>query len=253
MKKLFYWVFLVVLLCVFGYSAYRIGDYILQQKKSQAVVNEAGNYVQITEGVDVEKGDAVETQTPSDQVEVNFEDLWKISEDVVAWLYGPDSQINYPVVQAWDNDYYLYRLLDGTVNNNGTIFLDYRNSSDFSDGNSIIYGHHMQSGEMFACLMDYKKQSYYDAHPCLYLTTPAQKYRVDLFAGCVVEGNAAIYQSRSLSTWLLNDYCSRSTFIPADGARTDGPYLTLSTCTYEFDNARYVLIGSLVPLAEEGE
>jgi len=253
MKKTVYWVLLAVLLCVFGYSAYRLGDYMLQKHKSQAVANEAGNYVVVTPGVTVHKGDEVEYEEPDEMVEVSFEDLWKINEDVVAWLYGPDSRINYPVVQGWDNDYYLTRLLDGTWNNNGTLFLDYRNSGDFSDGNSIIYGHHMQTGDMFATLVKYKDQSYFDAHPYLYLTTPDQKYRVELFAGCVVEANADVYQSRDISEWLVDYYCENSTFTPSGDIDKSGPILTLSTCTYEFDNARYVVLGSLVPIADDAE
>ncbi len=250
MKKTIYWILLVALLGVFGYSAYRIGDYIMQRHKSQSVISEAENYVTISEGVTVHKGGAVESGKISDLVEVNFDDLWKINEDVVAWLYQPDTNINYPVAQAGDNDYYLYRLLDGTWNGNGTLFLDYRNSSDFSDGNSIIYGHHMKTGDMFASLTKYKEQSYYDSHPFMYLTTPSQKFRVDFFAGCVVESNAAIYQSRSIASWLLDDYCSRSTFRPVDGINKDGPILTLSTCSFEFENARYVMLGALVPLSD---
>jgi len=246
MKRVIYGILLVVLLGVFSYSAYRIGDYLYQKHRSQTVVNEAAQYVTVT------KGGAVGTGELDDQVEVNFEDLWRINEDVVAWLYGPDSRFNYPVVQGSDNDYYLYRLLDGTWNNNGSLFLDWRSSPDFSDGNSIIYGHHMKTGDMFGTLVKYKDQSYYDSHPFLYLTTPTQKYRVDLFAGCVVEDDAEIYQSMSVSDSLLESYRSRSTFRPAEEISTDGPILTLSTCSYEFDDARYVVLGVLVPL-EDGE
>lgn len=245
MKKVIYWLVLVVLLGVCAYSAYQIGDYMLQRHRSQTVVEEAVKYVTVT------KGTTVETVEPTDQVEVNFEDLWKINEDVVAWLYGPDSRFNYPVVQGSDNAYYLYRLLDGTWNNNGSLFLDWRNSADFSDRNSFIYGHHMQTGDMFGTLVRYKDQSYYDTHPYLYLTTPTQKYRVDLFAGCVISGTAEIYQSVYLSDWLLEAYREQSTFQPAGEIDTDGPILTLSTCTYEFDNARYVVLGALVPLTDD--
>lgn len=245
MKKVLYYALLVVLLGVFAYSAYRIGDYLTENHESTVVVGEAQKHVSVS------KGDAVEAgEEPTDQVEVNFEDLWKINEDVVAWLYGPDSRFNYPVVQGSDNDYYLYRLLDGTWNNNGSLFLDYRNSADFSDGNSIIYGHHMQTGDMFGTLVKYKDQSYYDTHPYLYLTTPTQKYRVDLFAGCIVKANAEIYQDTDITSEYLQTCMAESTFQPSGEIDTDGPILTLSTCTYEFDNARYVVLGVLVPILE---
>ncbi len=108
---------------------------------------------------------------------MDFAALEGVNSDIVAWLYGADTGLNYPIVQAEDNDYYLYRLLDGTWNKNGTIFMDYVNRSDFSDQNTLVYGHHMKSGAMFGALVQYKKQEFYDAHPYLYLYTPQQSYR----------------------------------------------------------------------------
>ena len=243
MKKAMYYILLVLCIGVFVYSAYRLGNYLHQKHRSEAVVADAAQYVTVS------KGEAVEASEPTDRVRVDFEDLWKINGDVVAWLYGPDTPLNYPVVQADDNAYYLYRLLDGSWNNNGTPFLDCRNAPDFSDGNSVIYGHHMRSGDMFAYLVKYKEQSYYDAHPYFYLTTPTRNYRVDLFAGCVVEGDAEIYQGTEISPEYLSRCVESSTFRSDQEINMDGPILTLSTCSYEFDNARYVVLGALVPIS----
>ena len=71
----------------------------------------------------------------------------------MAWLYAPSSGINYVVAQAEDNDYYLHRLLNGTEAKAGTLFMDYQNHSDFSDWNTMIYGHHIKNGTMFASLV----------------------------------------------------------------------------------------------------
>ena len=64
---------------------------------------------------------------------------------MIGWIYSPDTTINYPVMQGDDNDYYLKHLADGTENRNGCPFLDVQNRPDFTDNNSIIYGHHMQT------------------------------------------------------------------------------------------------------------
>jgi len=80
----------------------------------------------------------------------------------VAWLYAPGSGINYVVAQAEDNDYYLHRLLNGTEAKAGTLFMDYQNHSDFSDWNTMIYGHHMKNGTMFASLVKYQDQEFAD-------------------------------------------------------------------------------------------
>lgn len=110
-----------------------------------------------------------------EQVYVDFAALEGVNSDIVAWLYGADTGLNYPIVQAEDNDYYLYRLLDGTWNKNGTIFMDYVNRSDFSDQNTLVYGHHMKSGAMFGALVQYKKQEFYDRPPLsVSLHSPAE-------------------------------------------------------------------------------
>ncbi|MBQ6583391.1 MAG: class B sortase, partial [Mogibacterium sp.] len=80
---------------------------------------------------------------------VDFDELLKINPDVQGWLYQKDTVINYPVVQGQDNDEYLHTLVDGTWSGGGTLFVDYRNQSNFGDFNSIIYGHHMKDGSMF--------------------------------------------------------------------------------------------------------
>ena len=246
MKKVLYYGALLILLGIFAYSAYQIGSYLTERHKSSTVVEEARKYVSVSKGVAVETGDA---EASEDQINVDFEDLKKISEDVVAWLYGPDSRFNYPVVQGSDNDYYLYRLMDGTCNINGTLFLDYRCSPDFSDASSVIYGHHMKTGDMFGTLVKYKEQSYYDTHPYLYLITPTQKYRMDLFAGCIVKSDAEIYQGGELNPAYLAQCRAESTFQPPMEIVPDGPILILSTCSYEFENARYVVLGVLVPIS----
>lgn len=117
------------------------------------------------------------TQDPSGDPEcptVQFDELLKTNGDVIAWIYGANTHINYPVVQGSDNDYYLRHLLDGTWNDNGSIFMDCANSADFSDQNSLIYGHNMTSGAMFSNLVKYKQQAYYDQHPYLYMLTPSR-------------------------------------------------------------------------------
>ena len=87
---------------------------------------------------------------PADLPEINFKSLQEVNSDVIGWIYSPDTTINYPVVQGDDNVYYLKHLADGTENRNGCPFLDVQNRPDFTDDNSIIYGHHMQNGTMFA-------------------------------------------------------------------------------------------------------
>ena len=91
---------------------------------------------------------------------VDFESLRESGPDIIGWLNLPDTVINYPVTQTDDNEYYLHHLYDGTYNKVGCLFADYENKADFSDRNTIIYGHNMRDGSMFAVLNEYDEQSY---------------------------------------------------------------------------------------------
>ena len=178
---------------------------------------------------------------------MDFDALREVNPDVVAWLYGADTGLNYPIVQGSDNEYYLYRLLDGSSNKNGTLFMDYQCKADFSMPNTLIYGHNMRSGNMFGHLTHYKDPDFYAKHPYLYLMTPEQTYRIDLLAGCVVDYDAAIYNFQ-LSPEYVNSCMSHSTFTTQTAYSQGYNLITLSTCSYEYEEARYVVLGQLVPV-----
>lgn len=174
----------------------------------------------------------------------------QISEegDGRAWIYCPDTPIDYPVMQAPDNAYYLTRMANGESNANGSIFLDYKNSPDFTDASSILYGHHMNNGMMFAALSKYKDKIYYEQHPMFYLYTKKETYRIELFAGYTLDG------SESLPTQFApggqQEYVSKAkkqSFFQSDIQPLETDRLLLMvTCDYAWDNARYVLAGRMV-------
>lgn len=181
--------------------------------------------------------------------QVDFDALAAINPRVVGWLYGEDTSIHYPVVQGEDNDYYLSHLFDGTTNPNGCLFLDCRGASDFSDNNSIIYGHYMTDGTMFTSLSGYKKQDYYDSHPRLLLVTPKERFVVEVFSGYVASVTDKAWQtqfstSEEWEAW-LEEITDRSGFVSEIRPTTQDKILTFSTCSYEFANARFVVHGIL--------
>ena len=181
---------------------------------------------------------------------VDFALLQEENKDIVAWIYCEDTVINYPIVQGEDNQYYVRRLTDGSYNTAGTLFLDFRNSGDLSDCNSIIYGHNMTNDTMFGTLVEYKDQAYYEAHPTLWILTPERAYRIDLLAGLVTSSDDlstyCFYGDTSELHAGLEKSMAESTF---DAGVTDvsaiHQIVTLSTCTYEHPTARYVVIGSM--------
>ena len=189
---------------------------------------------------------------PADLPEINFKALQAVNPDVIGWIYSPNTTINYPVVQGDDNAYYLKHLADGTENRNGCPFLDVQNRPDFTDDNSIIYGHHMQNGTMFAGISWYEDQSYYDEHPVMYLITPSATYRIELFSGYITTMDSSAYMQnfgsvREHKDW-LKEVSGRSDFRANLEISAYDRVITLSTCAYRFENARYVLHGKLVKL-----
>lgn len=181
---------------------------------------------------------------------VDLEAAQEVNSDIVAWLNSPDTVIDYPVCQGEDNAYYLTHLADGTYNRNGCLFMDCGNAKDFSDDNTIIYGHHMASGKMFASLVRYADQSYYDAHPDMYLTAGDQKYEIEIFSGYATTADSSAYMincgSKKEFVGWLKEICGKSDF-KADAMEisTSDRIVTLSTCAYDFQDARYVVHGRL--------
>ena len=184
-------------------------------------------------------------------IEVDFALLQEENPDIIAWIYCPDTEVNYPVLQSEDNRYYLRRGSDGSYRVAGSIFADCRNTSDLSDENLILYGHNMKSGSMFALLPHYAQQEFYEEHPVWYLLTPTANYKVKLFAGFVTSTKSLVYSTSQeeaddrpvmVKAWEDSDF--RGGPPPEEGERT----ITLSTCSYEFSDARYVLLGVLQEL-----
>lgn len=179
--------------------------------------------------------------------EVDFAALRQINPDIVAWLWS-DGGLSDPVVQGEDNAYYLDHLFDRSAGAAGCLFLDCRVAADLSDTHSILYGHAMKNGTMFGTLDAYAEQAYYDAHPRLLLVTPTQRYAVELFAGYVTDVHSDAWalglRGAALDDW-VQTAVSQSVFVsdvfPQEGERI----LTLSTCSYDFDEARFVLHGVL--------
>lgn len=198
----------------------------------------------------VSEGDAPLLSAP---ITVDFDALRQINEDVIGWIYCEDTQINYPVVQGVDNDYYLHYLIDGTYNASGSIFVDARCSGDFSDPYTIIYGHNMKNGSMFAGIKKFHSQKYYEEHPVMWLLTPERTYLLELVAGYTTDATSkafVLYDDwASMQEYLAHALKWTNFIAPVDPASVEH-LVSLATCSYEHDTARFVLLGSLVPLDE---
>ena len=256
-------------LAVFLYSGNQLLTYFLDNYRNdkqqqdlieQAVVvlppqteqtwptQEPGAEQEGTETTDPAPTEPVETAP----IYVDFETLQSQNPDIVGWIYCPDTNINYPIVQGESNQSYLYRSHTGERNANGSIFLDFRNLRDFSDFNNIIYGHNMGVGEMFGTLKQFADQKFYEEHPVMWLLTPDKAFRLDLIAGMVTPSDSETYELFSYQEDLherMEYALSHSSF---DAGEVDisqiTQVLTLSTCSYEYATARYVVIGNMVEI-----
>ncbi len=185
------------------------------------------------------------------EISVDFDALLAENEDIVGWLYCEGTNINYPVVQGDDNDYYLTHAYDKKESRAGAIFVDAGNRPDFTDSNTIIYGHHMKNGGMFAQLADWSEPAFFEAHPVMWLFTPKQNYRVELFSGYLTKdatGSYTLFPAAGPEfAAYLKQAAAAADVQTAVETPSDGRYIMLSTCAYDFKDARYVLHGRLLP------
>ena len=104
--------------------------------------------------------------------------LQSTNPDIVGWIYIPDTVINYPIVQGSDNDYYLDHSSMNNTNTIGSIFLDAAASADFTDLNTIVYGHSVtQSNAMFTQLALFEDQSFFESHRYIYILRRPSRIR----------------------------------------------------------------------------
>lgn len=141
-------------------------------------------------------------------------------------------------------------MFDGEWNGAGCIFLDSRVNPDLSDRHSVLYGHHMKNGTMFSDIAKYKDQTFYENHTTGMILTPTENYRIEFFAGYVAGADDENAWKVTFATedkyvdW-LNETVGRSWFNSEVIPTAEDRVITLSTCSYEFNNARFVLIGRL--------
>lgn len=99
-----------------------------------------------------------QTEEGEKEAIIDFDKLTQINSDVVGWIEIPNTNINYPILQGKDNEYYLKKDIYKKYNSGGSIFLDYQNNPNFTDDNTVIYGHNLHLGQMFSDLQKILKE-----------------------------------------------------------------------------------------------
>lgn len=200
------------------------------------------------------------TDSESDRLVIDWEALLAQNDDVVGWIRCPGTVINYPIVQGEDNEYYLEFLINGDWNAKGTPFVDIACPSPFKDYLTVVYGHRMRDGSMFASLLNYfSEATYYEQFPKLEIYTPDGDYDMEIVSGAKVDSHdMSVYRfgeyGADQNLEYANMVMAANRIVGYNGdAQLDGTerLVLLSTCTPQSDNMRFVIWGRLVPMADE--
>lgn len=250
---------LVILACVFGVSAFMLGRELLDYRQGEETYGEAAELAGVPDfsaGTDADRSAAASAPAASaapvyvdpyaeELRNMDFAALQKVNSEVLGWIVIPGTVISYPIVQTDNNTYYLRHTWKKQSNAVGAIFLEENNSADFSDFNTIIYGHNMNNGSMFGSLHQYKKKSWWRAHPTVYVTDRSGSRAYQIFAAYEVSTAGDTYRlgfSSDTAKQTFLDYCAGQSVIKTGVAPTVYDHiLTLSTCTGHGHATRWVI------------
>lgn len=245
---------LVAAICVFVYAAYNLYHIYTEYKKGTDEYNQIAQMAVTERNPDApEEGvDMVEGERLKVPMDIDFESLKSVNEDVIGWIYVealPD--INYPIVQGKDNDTYLHMTYEGNYNFAGTIFMDYENTGDFSDCNTLVYGHNMKNGSMFAQLKNFSKDdTTYKKSKYFWIFTPEKNYRYEIISAYTTGASSDTYTLFKGPGQEFHEYLQKITGYSDIKTNTEGitiqdKIVTLSTCTGN-EATRYVVQGRRV-------
>ncbi len=271
---------MLVALGVFVFSAYTLYGFYQEYRKSSVEYDNLENdYASVGEEEETEDFDSLEDDKTVQEIQkkqtisgkevvtvtengkqitvptmrnpIDFTELKQKNEDIVGWLRIRALGISYPVVQGEDNDFYLHRTFEKEDNFAGCIFVNCDNSGNFTDQNTIIYGHNMKDGSMFGKLKKFREEGVFDKSKYFWMFTPDLIYEYRIFSATVVDKTGITYQSfftqEDFDT--LMQHAFETSVI--DGSDVDvnmnDRIMTLSTCTGD-DATRFVVMGKLVQI-----
>jgi len=184
---------------------------------------------------------------------VDFDKLAQLNPDTVGWLIIKDTPIDYPIVQGADNDFYLHNDFHRASSFSGCLFIDSRNARDFSDINTIIYGHNMRNGSMFGALKNFREGAYLSAHSDITLYGVREGFDLTPFA---------VYTAGDIGDYMKHEFTSEPEFIEwIDAAlaktdveltyrpQSDERVITLVSCVPGSSTSRVVMHLAMRPIA----
>lgn len=195
--------------------------------------------------------DGKELTVPTMKNPIDFSELQQVNEDIAGWLRIRALDISYPVVQGEDNDYYLHRTFEKEDNFAGCLFVNCDNDRDFTDQNTIIYGHNMKNGSMFGKLKQFREEETYNKSKYFWMFTPDLIFQYRIFSAMVVTKTGLAYQTfysdEDFNEWINKAFEGSEVENSGIQVTSDDHVVTLSTCTGD-DSTRFVVMGKLVQI-----
>ena len=183
----------VIILVVIVICVINIGKWFKDNQKTSEMLSDINQAITVNN----------DAQNELDKYDVDFAKLKKMNSDTVAWFKINNTKIEYPVVKAEDNDYYLDKSFDRTINGAGWPFADYMNKFNGTDKNIVIYGHNRRDGSMFGTLRDTQNEEWYNNE---------ENYIIPF----ITENEKALYQVFSVYTIEVEDYYIKTQFSKKD-------------------------------------
>lgn len=190
------------------------------------------------------------------EIPVDFEKLQKKNSDVYAWIRIPGTDIDYPILQHKnDNSYYLTHTLEGKEKPEGAIYTEDYNSRDFTDPNTVIYGHNMKNGSMFRQLHDYQDRKFMKENQEILIYLPDQILHYQIFAAYVYDNRHLLQSFEFKDPDVFRNYLKSVQGRKEMGSSIDtsveltgeDPIITLSTCNGN-DEQRYLVQAVLLSI-----
>ena len=255
-KKYIYLIVTIVLLFGVAYSAYQLEvsnrEYVKEKKVRQELAEYKPRLVVDTE--DVTEANENDSNEPTEKVvNQSILDLQERNADVVGWITILGTQIDYPFLWADDYSTYLRSDINGERSTAGSIFMDYRCEKNFQGAHSILFGHNMNNGSMFGEIPRFRERTFFLEHQDGYIYLPNENLKLRAIACMVVESSdAEVYgvadtdnQKERFIEVLKEKDIHGGESMPEDLSIKDR-FVLLSTCSYEYDEARTVVVYRIV-------
>lgn len=242
-KGFFYKLTTLLLAGVFLFSAFKIGTIGKEYYNNRKILGQAQQiFAESKELVNETIG----------EIRSQFDHLLQINSDIVGWIEIEGTNINYPILQAEDNDYYLKRNYLKEEARAGSIYLDYRNDSKEFSRNNIIYGHRMKDGSMFGQLKKFLDEDFFENHSKILYDTLYDSYELEVFAVYKTTTDFYYIQTDFLGDEeygeFLNSLKDKSVYKSTSSVGVEDTIITLSTCDYgvDRDEGRLVVHAKLI-------